>query len=126
MSMTQRPLSTSLKRLLSNYVNAKCRCGNSMNREIISVCNANNTMEEGRDGDGVFVQGPTTYIVSDDLIVMASTPGALVESLGNLGIKSVNRLKKRVVMVGSEEILNLLKRSLDTLGILSGYGGATK
>ncbi|KAL7195160.1 hypothetical protein ACSBR1_035391 [Camellia fascicularis] len=60
-------------------------------------------MEEDRDGDGVFGQGSTAYIVSDDLRVMASTPGALVELLGNLGIKSVNRLKERVVMVGSAE-----------------------
>ncbi|KAL7169773.1 hypothetical protein ACSBR2_034749 [Camellia fascicularis] len=93
--------------LLSNYVNTKCKCGKLLNREIYvsgSESNANAT-------DEVFVKR-STYIVSDNLQVMVSTPGALVELLGNVGIKDVKSLEEKVVKVGSEEILKLLKHSL--------------
>ncbi|KAL7169777.1 hypothetical protein ACSBR2_034751 [Camellia fascicularis] len=95
-------------KLLSNYVNTKCKCGKLLNREIYasgSGSNANAT-------DEVFVKQSTAYIVGDNLQVMVSTPVALVELLGNVGIKDVNSLKEKVVKVGSEQILNLLKHSL--------------
>ncbi|CAL5420228.1 unnamed protein product [Camellia sinensis] len=94
--------------LLSNYVNTKCKCGKLMNREIYvsgSGSNADAT-------DEVFVKQSAAYVVSDNLQVMVSTPVALVEFLGNVGIKDVNSLKEKVVKVGSEQILNLLKQSL--------------
>ncbi|KAF5940938.1 hypothetical protein HYC85_022105 [Camellia sinensis] len=79
-----------------------------MNREIYvsgSGSNADAT-------DEVFVKQSAAYVVSDNLQVMVSTPVALVEFLGNVGIKDVNSLKEKVVKVGSEQILNLLKQSL--------------
>ncbi|KAI7999171.1 hypothetical protein LOK49_LG10G02104 [Camellia lanceoleosa] len=94
-------------RLLSDYVNTKCKCGKLMNRELY-VSGAGSS---GNATDEVFVKR-LTYIVSDNLQVMVSTPGALVELLGNVGIKDAKSLEEKVVKVGSEEILELLKHTL--------------
>ncbi|KAI7997883.1 hypothetical protein LOK49_LG10G02097 [Camellia lanceoleosa] len=102
-------------KLLSNYVNTKCKCGKLLNREIYvsgSGSNANAT-------DEVFVKQSAAYIVSDNLQVMVSTPLALVEFLGNVGINDINSLKEKVVKVGSEQILNLLKHSLLSESLLT-------
>ncbi|KAL7195175.1 hypothetical protein ACSBR1_035405 [Camellia fascicularis] len=85
--------------LLSNYANTKCKCGKLINREIFMSSSTNSVNAT----DGIFVKPSTTYIVSDNLVVMSSTPGVLVELLGNLAIKDVNRLKERVVKLGSDE-----------------------
>ncbi|GMP85624.1 hypothetical protein CsSME_00038706 [Camellia sinensis var. sinensis] len=95
-------------RLFSNYANSICKCGKLMNKEIFALTSASNTSET----DGVFVTRSTAYIVSDSFKITASTPGVLVELLRNTGVKDLNCLEERVVKVGSEEILNLLERSL--------------
>ncbi|CAL5420231.1 unnamed protein product [Camellia sinensis] len=98
---------------LSNYVNARCsRCLELMSTEISVVGSEFSADSMEKYTDGIFVKRSTAYIVSDNLQVMVSRPGALVELLGNVGIKDVNSLNERVLKVGSKEILNLLEHSL--------------
>ncbi|KAI7997396.1 hypothetical protein LOK49_LG10G02099 [Camellia lanceoleosa] len=98
---------------LSNYANARCsRCLELMSIEISVVGSEFSADSMEKYTDGIFVKRSTAYIDSDNLQVMVSRPGALVELLCNVGIKDVNSLNERVLKVGSKEILNLLEHSL--------------
>ncbi|CAL5420230.1 unnamed protein product [Camellia sinensis] len=89
---------------LSNYANARCsRCLELMSTEISVVGSEFSADSMEKKTDGIFVKRSTAYIVSDNLQVMVSRTGALVELLGNVGIEDVNSLNERVLKVGSKE-----------------------
>ncbi|KAH7677091.1 hypothetical protein IHE45_07G059200 [Dioscorea alata] len=93
---------------ISSYPNCLCSCGQVMDTIITTVLPV--VGEEG--GDGVFVKGVTRFMIGDDLRLQ---PVSMAESLvlfENLGIRDGNDLEKRTVLVGSDEILKLLERSL--------------
>lgn len=60
---------------------------------------------DGAEGsDGVFVRGPTSFIVSDDLLVKPVSTGASLALLQKLGIEDGSVLEKRNVELGAEEV----------------------
>ncbi|KAL5709299.1 hypothetical protein ACHQM5_020003 [Ranunculus cassubicifolius] len=94
--------------LLSAYSNVKCACG--------GVTSQSAYLEErdGGSGDGVFVKGVSaeTYIVGDDLQIMAGSISACMFMLDKLGVgDDVSKIEERNVVVGLQEILHLLRRA---------------
>ncbi|KAJ0979496.1 hypothetical protein J5N97_014970 [Dioscorea zingiberensis] len=92
---------------ISPYPNCLCSCGQVMDTMITVFPKG-----EEDEGDGVFVNGVTRFMIGDDLQVR---PVSMAESLmlfENLGIRNANDLEKRTVLVGIDEILKLLERSL--------------
>lgn len=85
----------------------KCdKCGGSLDVPIMAVG------AKGKREEGVFVRAEGRFTVGDDLTVR---PASLGESFGlasRLGIDDGSELEEKVVKVGEEEILRLLKRSL--------------
>ncbi|XAR68866.1 hypothetical protein NMG60_11000270 [Bertholletia excelsa] len=92
---------------LSYYANGRCSCGKTTNRELSIDCGSS-----AGSRDGVFLWGPTAYIVHDDLKVTTRTPAAMLKLLSDLGITNINCIRERVLNVGLKKILILLERSL--------------
>ncbi|XP_042477077.1 uncharacterized protein LOC122058423 [Macadamia integrifolia] len=98
-------------RFYSTFKTVRCSCGKMMDKEI---CMAKVDHEAaGSVGDGgVFVCGTTKFMVTDDLQVKSISPATIVTLLHKVGIKDKRSLQETTLNIGSEEILNLLKRSL--------------
>ncbi|XP_042497954.1 uncharacterized protein LOC122076614 [Macadamia integrifolia] len=92
--------------LFSAFKNDRCNCGKMMDREI-----RRNKEYVAGDG-GVFVFGKSKFMVTDDLQVKSISPATIVTLLDKVGIKDKRSLQETTLNIGSEEILNLLKRSL--------------
>ncbi|XXG89315.1 hypothetical protein AAC387_Pa12g1347 [Persea americana] len=96
--------------LVSTFYNAKCRCGQSMKKQMIfnkkAECVASSK-------DGVFVKGTyMRFIIRDDLQVFPASMKATFTLLNELGISDASVLEERNVNIGAAEVLHLLKRSL--------------
>ncbi|PWA84921.1 hypothetical protein CTI12_AA049010 [Artemisia annua] len=87
------------------------KCGKFMDQEI-HFKNITHSADADCVGCGVFVSDITTFIVTDDLRVMPHTPGCCIQSLIDLGVTDTSHLEERTVELGREQILNLLRLSL--------------
>jgi len=73
------------------------RCGNRLNRSVLlaQLCNG-------------FVKGASTFVVTDDLIVLPhSIDHTLLELIKNLGMKNTSSVKEMSVNVTKEKVLYL-------------------
>ncbi|KAM3374504.1 hypothetical protein P3S68_013218 [Capsicum galapagoense] len=68
---------------------------------------------------GGLVKGVVTYLVLDDLVVKPMSIISSIILLKELGIKDVGGLKERVVTLGLDEALKLLKFSLQSKSVLT-------
>ncbi|KAJ8615858.1 hypothetical protein MRB53_035230 [Persea americana] len=96
--------------LVSTFYNAKCRCGQSMKKQMIfnkkAECVASSK-------DGVFVKGTyMRFIIRDDLQVFPASMKATFTLLNELGISDASVLEERNVNIGAAEAASLLKASL--------------
>ncbi|XP_059628041.1 uncharacterized protein LOC132270848 [Cornus florida] len=62
-------------------------------------------------GGGGFVKGPAKFMVTDDLVVTPLSPISSISFLGKLDVP-ITDVDQKVVTVGEEEALNLLKAAL--------------
>ncbi|XP_047940795.1 uncharacterized protein LOC125188099 [Salvia hispanica] len=70
------------------------------------------------EGQGCYLEGPTTYHVSDDLIVTPFCPFSVLSRLNSLKIP-VSDVEEREIQIGFKEALNILKTSLTSTSALS-------
>ncbi|XP_056168986.1 uncharacterized protein LOC115682197 [Syzygium oleosum] len=115
----------------SNYVaedrSAICpQCRNSMNQTFTFVASppagkpsaaASSAAES--DGKGGFVQGVVTYMVMDDLVVMPMLAISSIALLNKFNMKQIGHLEEKVVSLGIDEGIRLLKASFHSKKVLT-------
>ncbi|KAK8999380.1 hypothetical protein V6N11_070549 [Hibiscus sabdariffa] len=69
--------------------------------------------------EGGFVKGVVTYTILDDLTVTPLSTISSITMLSKFGIKQVDALKEKVVNVGMDEGVELLKASLQSKTVLT-------
>ncbi|KAM4104565.1 hypothetical protein ACJW30_06G167900 [Castanea mollissima] len=71
------------------------------------------------DDEGGYVKGVVTYMVMDDLVVKPMSTISSIALLQKFSVKEVGALEERVVDLGMDEGLKLLKASLQSKTVLS-------
>lgn len=92
----------------SMHNKVKCLCPNSA-----SIMTKTDFEIELQSGDkGVFTVQKASFLLTDDLQVLPNSPISLLRILKLNGIEDTNVLEERTLIVGSKEIMELLKGSL--------------
>ncbi|CAH9065358.1 unnamed protein product [Cuscuta europaea] len=100
-------------------------CRRSVDKKISYVTPANPTAAQsaaaGRDmnGAGGFVRGLATYMVLDDLKVIPQSTISAITILSENGVKDFGSLEVKIVHLGFQEGLEVLKASLHTKSVLT-------
>ncbi|KAK6144354.1 hypothetical protein DH2020_021174 [Rehmannia glutinosa] len=74
---------------------------------------------EEASGEGGFVKGVVTYMVMDDLVVSPLSTISSLTLLNKFNVKEVGALEEKVVNLGMDEAVKLLKASLETKNVLT-------
>ncbi|KAG8387030.1 hypothetical protein BUALT_Bualt03G0210700 [Buddleja alternifolia] len=89
-----------------------CYCGKSMNREI-GLQEESDTGAATNNDHGVFTTKKMSFFISDDLRMVPNTMrGSIIQTLENLGISETYGAEQRIVSLGFNEIMDLLRLSL--------------
>ncbi|KAI0516446.1 hypothetical protein KFK09_009121 [Dendrobium nobile] len=103
-----------------NTVCPNCKCAMVTEVALVAPPGSTSSVSSGNAGEGVggFVKGVVTYMITDDLEV---TPMSAISSITliNRFMKKDVELEEKVVAVGMEEGLALLKASLDSPTVLT-------
>ncbi|RWR95479.1 DUF674 domain-containing protein [Cinnamomum micranthum f. kanehirae] len=95
-------------------------CKRAMESKAEYVSPATTSSSSASDGDGKssegrgFVRGVVTYMVMDDLEVMPMSTISSIALLTKFNVRDVGALEEKVVKVGVEEVVSLLKASLQS------------
>ncbi|XP_058095123.1 uncharacterized protein LOC131240718 [Magnolia sinica] len=95
--------------LISTVKNVRCRCGRVMGTEV--VVNKPNPVTKGIN-EGVFVKRTMRFMIGDDLRVGPISSMTCVSLLDKLGVRDVAALGEKIVDVGADEALHILRRLL--------------
>ncbi|KAL0003022.1 hypothetical protein SO802_016803 [Lithocarpus litseifolius] len=107
----------SFHRNVTDDPRAACpNCGCYMNTKIPYIALAK---EASSDDEGGYVKGVVTYMVMDDLVVKPMSTISSIALLQKFSVKEVGALEERVVDLGMDEGLKLLKASLQSKTVLS-------
>ncbi|KAJ0086493.1 hypothetical protein Patl1_06992 [Pistacia atlantica] len=111
--LCNRDCTLNTHKLLSLYPNAVCECGGLMDRtiELSENDNIQKSVSDARDR-GVFVQGLTQFLISDELQVKPSSVEASLSVLSKLGYMDFSTIEEHNIDIGVDEVLTLLKCSL--------------
>ncbi|GFP96283.1 hypothetical protein PHJA_001772400 [Phtheirospermum japonicum] len=71
------------------------------------------------DSEGGFVKGVVTYMVMDDLVVKPMSTISSITLLNKFNVKEVGALEEKVVNLGMNEVVKLLKAALETKNVLT-------
>lgn len=80
-------------KLCSNFRTTRCRCGSSMNEEVL--------VPEVKVVDNI---QNGVFIITDDLEVTVKSTGLVLEKLRSLGCTHVSKLGEKFVGIGSKEV----------------------
>ncbi|KAK4284121.1 hypothetical protein QN277_000993 [Acacia crassicarpa] len=96
-------------------------CQRHMNHTVQFVGNDRNATQVigASGGEGGFVKGVVTYTVMDDLEVQPMSTISTVALISKLNVKDIASLQERVVELGMEEGIKLLKASLQCKNVLT-------
>ncbi|XP_072994773.1 uncharacterized protein [Typha latifolia] len=98
---------------LSEVVGVPCPgCGCSMSSEMEVL------QREEEAGNG-YVKEVVSYMVMDDLALVPMSSSSVMELLNKFQVKDVSSLDEAVVEVGTEEVLEILKASLQSKTVLT-------
>ncbi|XP_060188078.1 uncharacterized protein LOC132617151 [Lycium barbarum] len=92
------------------------RCGNLMNIKMEYVATA---ADNAVASNGGLVKGVVTYMVLDDLSVKPMSTISSITLLNEFCVQDVGVLKEKVVTLGMDEALKLLKTSLLSKNVLT-------
>ncbi|XP_058099044.1 uncharacterized protein LOC131243597 isoform X1 [Magnolia sinica] len=96
-------------------------CSQKMDQEFVYV--SPKVVASGSDGGGGCVKGVVTYMVMDDLVVTPMSTISSISLLNKYQVKDVSALKEKVVEVGMDEGLDLLRASLESKTVLTDVFG---
>ncbi|CAN1269368.1 hypothetical protein LINPERPRIM_LOCUS13555 [Linum perenne] len=110
--------------LLTGSDNPQAICPGCNNRMNIEVTFVPKPVVEGNGGgnqnsEGGFVKGVVTYMVMDNLEVKPMSTISSITLLNKFNIQQVGALEEKVVELGMDEGLNLLKASLECKNVLT-------
>nr|KYP66512.1 hypothetical protein KK1_012808 [Cajanus cajan] len=88
--------------MLSNFENQRCKCGNPMDRAIAARRNALNG----------FVNVGSTFIITDDLVVIPNTMDTDLGFLQKCGVENLSSVRTMTVNVTRTKVLDMLECSL--------------
>ncbi|XP_021825135.1 uncharacterized protein LOC110766159 [Prunus avium] len=104
-------------RSISDVHGTPCpNCSRGMNSEMTYVSPSPTV---ARPSEGGYVKGVVTYMVMDDLEVTPMSTISSIAMLNKFNVKEVGALEEKVVNLGMEEGLKLLKASLETSTVLT-------
>ncbi|KAF7811357.1 DUF674 family protein [Senna tora] len=92
-------------------------CYGSMNTEVKYIIKG--ATKETHSGEGGFVKEVVTYMVMDDLVVQPMSTISCITMLNKFNVKDVGSLQEKVVELGMEEGIKLLKASLQSNSALT-------
>ncbi|BFG22610.1 hypothetical protein CerSpe_088840 [Prunus speciosa] len=110
-------LCTCCDRRISDVSGTVCpNCNRSMSTVLTYISPAPTV---ARPSEGGYVKGVVTYMVMDDLEVKPMSTISSIAMLNKFNVKEVGALEEKVVNLGMEEGLKLLKASLETSTVLT-------
>ncbi|XP_004308895.1 PREDICTED: uncharacterized protein LOC101308238 [Fragaria vesca subsp. vesca] len=100
---------------------AKCpSCNQTLSAQTTYVASPSTTSEETSGAGGVgFVKGVVTYMIMDDLEVKPMSTISSITLLNRFNVKDVGVLQEKVVDLGMQEGVKLLKASLQSKSVLT-------
>ncbi|KAL0003011.1 hypothetical protein SO802_016792 [Lithocarpus litseifolius] len=115
-----RTYSSSCLSYVSNDSSVKCpSCQGSMN-DNVNFVDPPRAMNVGSSSSGEgYVKGVVTYMVTDDLVVKPMSTISCVTLLNRYNVKDVGVLEEKVVDLGIDEGVKLLKASLQSKTVLT-------
>ncbi|KAL0003019.1 hypothetical protein SO802_016800 [Lithocarpus litseifolius] len=105
---------------VTNDSSAQCpSCSNYMNDNVDFVDPSSTTNAGSSSGEGGYVKGVVTYMVMDDLVVKPMSTISSITLLNRFNVKDVGALEEKVVDLGIDEGVKLLKTSLRSKNVLT-------
>ncbi|GLT50884.1 hypothetical protein SLA2020_243390 [Shorea laevis] len=102
---------------VTNDPSATCAsCGGSMNRELTYVDGKNMKSSSPEEG---YVKGVVTYMIMDDLEVRPMSSISSITMINRFNIKDIGVLEEKVVDVGMDQRVELLKASFHSKAVLT-------
>ncbi|XP_058188609.1 uncharacterized protein LOC131306405 [Rhododendron vialii] len=92
--------------------NVSCRCGKALRHEV----NLLNPVSHGGSG---FIKPAVQFVITDDFQVLPMSTMAGLSQLGNFGAFDGSKTEVRMLNVGKDEVLKLLKCSLASMSPFS-------
>ncbi|XP_062014241.1 uncharacterized protein LOC133730717 [Rosa rugosa] len=100
--------------------NEQCpKCNHHMSSQATYVGQPKTTVAASRFGAAGYVKGLVTYIIMDDLEVKPMSTISSITLLNRFNVKDVGTLEEKVVDLGMNEGLKLLKESLQSKAVLT-------
>ncbi|XP_058188608.1 uncharacterized protein LOC131306404 [Rhododendron vialii] len=90
---------------VSYYQNDSCPCGKALFCEV-------NLLDPGLEGGSGFIRPTVRFMVTDDFQVLPMSTMAGLSLLSNFGALDGSKIEERMLNVGKDEVLKLLKCSL--------------
>ncbi|KAH7537279.1 hypothetical protein FEM48_Zijuj03G0075900 [Ziziphus jujuba var. spinosa] len=108
----------------TNYVSddprAICpQCGGKISRERIIVSHSEPEGEFSSADEGGYVKGVVTYMVMDDLEVKPMSTISSLTMLRTFNVKDIADLEEKMISIGMDEGLKLLKASFQSKTVLT-------
>ncbi|KAK4579053.1 hypothetical protein RGQ29_028927 [Quercus rubra] len=94
-------------------------CNNVMNHELNFLHSPSATNAGSSSSEGGYVKGVVTYMVMDDLVVKPMSTISSITLLNRFNVKDVGALEEKVVHLGIDEGVKLLKASLQSKNVLT-------
>ncbi|GKU91864.1 hypothetical protein SLEP1_g5678 [Rubroshorea leprosula] len=102
---------------VTNDPSATCAsCGGSMNMELTYVDGKNMKSSSPEEG---YVKGVVTYMIMDDLEVRPMSSISSITMINRFNVKDMGVLEEKVVDVGMDQRVELLKASLHSKAVLT-------
>ncbi|KAI5346317.1 hypothetical protein L3X38_014196 [Prunus dulcis] len=90
-----------------------------MSTQVTYVCPQASSTVAATSGEGGYVKGVVTYMIMDNLEVKPMSTISSIAMLNQFNVKEVGALEEKVVYLGMDEGLKLLKASLETSTVLT-------
>ncbi|XP_022764289.1 uncharacterized protein LOC111309518 [Durio zibethinus] len=108
---------TNCRMYVANDPKSTCpSCDNVMNQNVTFV---NPTNKASSSGEGGYVKGVVTYMIMDDLVVRPMSTISSITLLNRFNVKDVGVLEERVIDMGMDEGVKLLRASMQSRTVLT-------
>ncbi|KAK2405617.1 hypothetical protein QL285_054833 [Trifolium repens] len=94
-------------------------CGNYMNNEVRYVGNKKVAEKKSHNIKCGFVKDVITFMVMDDLVIQPMSTISSITLLNKFNVKEIGTLQEKVVEMGMDEGIKLLKASLQSKMVLT-------
>ncbi|XVF75411.1 hypothetical protein PTKIN_Ptkin13bG0186400 [Pterospermum kingtungense] len=108
---------SSCRTYVANYPNSICpSCNHVMNQKVTLV---NPPNKAASSSEGGYVKGVVTYMIMDDLVVTPMSTISSITLLNKFKVKDVGVLVEKVIDMGMDEGVKLLRASMQSNAVLT-------